>query len=162
RSGLLTVMNERCNKEEPDMGCPLLTVAVLSGGRLPLLEQMLASVRAHFDSVEPGLRPRWICLDNGSSPADQRRLGALGFDELIPGRNVPFYVQDPRSPWGGFCYPPAVTKTAALRSTGALREDHPHHRWWAEGDFSSRFARRFLSCKSPAMLVFKHVGDESS
>jgi hypothetical protein len=60
-----------------------LTILLLSCRRLGLLEQTVAATRRHFEAVEPEVAVRWVCFDNGSSPEDQRRLEALGFDHLL-------------------------------------------------------------------------------
>lgn len=218
-----------------------LTVLVLSCRRLPYLERTLAAARAHFATIEPSVKTRWVCFDNGSSKDEQARLLEHGFDLLLlskenlgqgpalnqlvgavrtdyfllleddwvienpqsirffqecrcileadrrlaqvkvdstyftdlgdrsiydgpfrVGSGVQFFVQNPDMTWGGFCCPPAVTRTDAVRLIGPFAEDQPFRRWWAESEYSARFSRRFCVAKSPEMLLFKHIGDEPS
>lgn len=40
-------------------------------------------------------------------------------------------------------------------------EDQPFRKWWAESEFSSRFSQHLVVAKSPEMLLFRHIGDES-
>jgi len=75
---------------------------------------------------------------------------------------VPFYVQNPNELWGGFCFPPAVTRTEAMQSIGPCIEDQPFRRGWAESYCSSQFARKYCAAKSPEMLLFKHIGEVPS
>lgn len=219
-----------------------LTILVLHCQRIGYLRRTLAAARAHFDELEPEVRPTWVLFDNGSSAADQAELSRLGLDLLMlspqnlgqgPALNrllslvrtpyfllleddwelvnpervrfvaeslailerehrigqikldalhhlefsdrrvydgpfqagpgaVDFFVMDPRHRWAGFCCPPAITRTSALREVGDFREEDPRRRWWAESEFCQRFAARFVTAKSPGMLLFRHIGDEPS
>lgn len=76
------------------------------------------------------------------------------------GRPVRYFVENPAQSGGGFCFPPSVTRTEAIRSVGPVAEDHPFRRWWAESEFSARFSRRYHVVMSPDMLLFRHIGDE--
>lgn len=74
----------------------------------------------------------------------------------------PFYVQNPKMLWGGFTFPPALTRTSAIHTCGPFVEDQPLRRGWAESEYSARYSQNFLSAKSPEMLLFHHIGDEAS
>jgi hypothetical protein len=65
-----------------------LTVLLLSCRRVPYLLRTVEATREHFASVERDIEARWVCFDNGSSPEDQRRLEALGFDLLLLSKNL--------------------------------------------------------------------------
>jgi GT2 family glycosyltransferase len=73
-----------------------------------------------------------------------------------------FYVQDPSKLWGGFCFPPALTKTAVIHQLGPFREDQSRRRGWAESEYTQRYAARFLAAKSPQLTIFHHIGDEAT
>lgn len=219
-----------------------LTILILHCRRISYLRRTFAAARAHFQAVEPEVRPTWVLFDNGSSPEEQRELSSLGLDllllsrenlgqgpalnhlvslvrtpyfmlleddwELVNPERVPFvrealailerdprigqlkldalhqlefadrrvydgpfqarpggvdfFVMDPRHRWGGFCCPPAITRTSALRELGGFREEDPRRRWWAESELCQRFASRFVTAKSPGMLLFRHIGEEPS
>jgi hypothetical protein len=76
--------------------------------------------------------------------------------------HVPYFVQNPQMLWGGFCFPPALTRVAALHQLGPFREDRPFQRGWAESEYSQRYATKYVVAKSPSMLVFEHIGVEST
>lgn len=75
---------------------------------------------------------------------------------------APFFVQNPKRLWGGFTFPPAVTRMDALWELGPFREDQPFRRGWAESEYSARFSQKFLCAKSPQMLMFRHIGEHAS
>lgn len=74
----------------------------------------------------------------------------------------PYFVQNPEMLWGGFTFPPAITRTRALFELGPYREDQPFRRGWAESEYSARSSRRYRVVKSPRMLLFRHIGEEAS
>ena len=78
------------------------------------------------------------------------------------GDGAAFFVQNPQMLWGGFMFPPAITRTEALWQVGPFREDQSSRRGWAESEYSARFSQRFLCAKSPDMLLFKHIGTAAS
>lgn len=73
-----------------------------------------------------------------------------------------FYVQNPQMLWGGFCFPPSVTKSDSMRDIGPCTEEQPFRRGWAESYCSTKFSRKYLVAKSPEMLLFNHIGAEPS
>jgi hypothetical protein len=75
---------------------------------------------------------------------------------------TPFYIQNPEMLWGGFCFPPSITKTEIMRKAGACTEEQPYRRGWAESYCSAHFSRISYAAKSPEMLLFKHIGQEAS
>jgi hypothetical protein len=77
-------------------------------------------------------------------------------------KNLPFYVQNPKMLWGGFCFPPAITRTHVMRRGGPCTEDQPFRRGWAESYCSAQFSRTAYAAKSPEMLLFKHIGEVPS
>ena len=80
----------------------------------------------------------------------------------VEGGGVQFYVQNPQQVWGGFCFPPAITRTSAIHELGPFREDRPFGRGWAESEYCARFARNFCAVKSPQMALFRHIGERSA
>jgi glycosyltransferase involved in cell wall biosynthesis len=164
------------------LGFDRLTLSRENLGQGPALNQLLAAVRTDYFLL---LEDDWVLESKGAFvgeaiailEADQA-IGQVKLDSLhnldftdralyagpfLAARgSVPYYVQNPRSPWGGFCCPPAITRTSAVREVGGLLEDQPFRKWWAESEYSARFARRFHVAKSPAMLLFRHIGDEES
>ena len=220
----------------------MLSLLFLSCQRIKYLETTLAAVRHHFSTIETSIPTEWICLDNGSSSEDRRKLESMGFDALILAKNnlgigpamnrlvssvrtpyflnlqddwlldnprglsfatecikilesdrqvglvkldachfldfndrkiydgpfraaesaLPYFVQNPKMLWGGFTFPPAITRTEAVLLTGPFREDQPFRRGWAESEYSGRFSARHHAAKSPEMALFQHIGDQAS
>jgi len=81
------------------------------------------------------------------------------FTDTVSG--IPYCVQNPQMLWGGFSFPPAVTRTSAIHALGPFREDQPFRRGWAESEFTQRYAQRYLAIKSPELMLFHHIGDEA-
>jgi hypothetical protein len=79
-----------------------------------------------------------------------------------PNGHVSYHVQNPQMMWGGFSFPPALTRTNALLEIGPFQEEQPYRRGWAESEFSARFTQRFVAAKSPNMVLFQHIGIEAS
>jgi len=75
---------------------------------------------------------------------------------------IPFYVQNPEMLWGGFCFPPAITRTEVMKSIGECTEEQPYRRGWAESYYSAHFSRVSYAAKSPKMLLFKHISEQPS
>jgi hypothetical protein len=73
---------------------------------------------------------------------------------------VAYYVQNPKMLWGGITFPPGILRTSALHETGPFLEDQPFRRGWAESEYSARSSSRCRVAKSPAMLLFKHIGED--
>ena len=78
-----------------------------------------------------------------------------------PDRTGQFFIQNPKLLWGGFTFPPAIAKADALYKVGPFREDRPFQRGWAESEYSGRSSQTYVVAKSPEMLLFRHIGDES-
>lgn len=76
-----------------------------------------------------------------------------------PGASLGYYVRNPERMWGGFTFPPAISRTSAVRSLGPFEEKEPFRRGWAESEYSARSARKFVTAKSPELLLFKHIGE---
>jgi hypothetical protein len=74
---------------------------------------------------------------------------------------IPYFVQNPNMLWGGFSFPPAVTRTSVLHMLGPFREDQPFRRGWAESEFSQRYTQSYLAMKCPELMLFHHIGDET-
>jgi len=72
------------------------------------------------------------------------------------------YVQNPGMLWGGFTFPPAITRMSAVYDVGPFTEEQPFRRGWAESEYSARSSRKYVSVKSPEFLLFKHIGDQPS
>jgi hypothetical protein len=163
------------------MGFDLLLLSRENLGQGPALNLLLGAVRTPLFLL---LEDDWA-LEN---PADVRfveeshailqadpSLGTVKLDAMhfidfddrtryagpfqVPGRGVKFHVQNPTGPWGGLCFSPAITRTDAVRRVGAIREDEPFRKWWAESEYTTRFASELHAVKSPDMLLFKHLGD---
>ena len=77
-------------------------------------------------------------------------------------QRIPFYIQNPDMLWGGFCFPPSITRTDAMLDTLPCPEDQPFRRGWAESYCSAKFSRKYNSAKSPSLLLFRHIGVEPS
>ncbi len=73
-----------------------------------------------------------------------------------------FYIQNPDVLWGGFTFPPAITRMSAIYAIGPFTEEQPFRRGWAESEYSSRSSRKFVSVKSPELLLFNHIGNDPS
>ncbi len=167
-----------------ELGFDLLMLSKENLGQGPALNRLVSAVRTrHFLLLEDD----WLLENPRRLPFVQEsvaileaapQLGQLKLDQAyftdfsngeIYGRpvltgasRIPICVQKPSFQWAGFCCPPAITKTQAVRDVGPFREDHPFRRWWAESEFCARFGQRYLVAKSPELLLFKHIGDVPS
>jgi glycosyltransferase involved in cell wall biosynthesis len=165
-------------------GFDLLHLSRTNLGQGPALNHLVSSVRTEYFML---LEDDWV-LENPAKVRfvretmaildSDRRLGQLKLDSLHdkdftdralydgPFRawaaSVSHYIQNPESQWGGFCCPPAITRTSSVRTVGSFLEDQPFRRWWAESEYCRRFARQFYAAKSPEMLIFKQIVDEPS
>lgn len=141
------------------MGFDVLILSRENLGIGPAMNRLVASVRTPYFL---NLQDDWL-LDNpfavpfvkeavrileSDTRLAQAKLDACHFldfqDQNIysgpfnAGENaVPFYVQNPRMLWGGFTFPPAITRTDAIHHLGPFREDQPFRRGWAESEYSA-------------------------
>jgi hypothetical protein len=168
-----------------DLDFDLLLLSKVNLGQGPALNQLIGTVRTDYFLL---LEDDWL-LENAHGVPFVReavailesdgRIGSVKLDSCYftdftdrqrydsrpfraPGRDVRYHVQNPDVIWGGFCFPPSITPTEALRHVGPITEDQPFRRWWAESEYSARFSRQFVAVKSPDMLLYRHIGDEPS
>jgi GT2 family glycosyltransferase len=166
------------------LGFDLLILSNKNLGQGPALNQLFAAVRTeHFLLLEDD----WLLENPRKLPFVREAASILRADESLgqikldavhdtsfenreiydgpfqaSNSGARYYVQNPDTQWGGFCCPPALTRTSAVREVGQFREDQPFRRWWAESEYCRRFASRYFVAKSPDMLLFRHLGDEPS
>lgn len=164
-----------------DMGFDALILSRENRGLGPAMNSLVAAVRTPYFL---NLQDDWLLENPRGVPFVKEAIGILEADPRLgqvkldahhfidfkdrqvysgpfqaPGGGVPFFVQNPHMLWGGFSFPPGITRTEAVHRTGPFREDQPFRRGWAESEYSARFSRTYHAVKSPAMLLFRHMGD---
>jgi GT2 family glycosyltransferase len=164
------------------MGFDLLTLSQVNLGIGPAMNHLVSMVRSPFLL---NLQDDWVVTNPKRLPFIAEAMAIMDGDPRIghikldnyhflefndrriydgpftaPHGTVPFYCQDPKQLWGGFCFPPGLTRTMVLHELGPFREDQAFRRGWAESEYTQRYAQRYFAAKSPAMTIFTHIGEE--
>lgn len=166
-----------------NMGFDLVMLGRENLGIGPAMNRLVSMVRTPFvlnlqdDWILENPRAITFVAESGRIFAADKRIGQIKLDlhhftdftekHVYDGPfqaqdgNVEYHVQNPQMQWGGFSFPPAITRTEALWRMGPFTEEKPFQRGWAESEYSARFSKEYVAAKSPQMLLFRHIGDEA-